>query len=377
MKLLEETGRQRYNYIQKLMEEKGFDFLILTQAISFEYLVFTKIPYVCIVSTKDEPLMFTHKDSVNLVASETWSNNIIGIYPYNVGIGVKDRVEESFIDKTVEYITSYYNVNKKIGMDFSNTSFDTVNTFCKNLSGYKMENCNFLLSKIFSIRSKEECEIIKKAAEIAELGVRKSKEYLERNYNKNLTENQLASYAEYNMRKCNIDGFFVRSSVTSGERGILIGAVDSNKVINEDEIINVDFSPIYKRYYADICRILSAKVLDKEIKDRCKMVEEALDIAIDSIKPGVIARDIDRRVRKYFEEKGVDGEFIHHTGHPVGNSWGVIITSNSGAIIEEGMTFALEPGLYNSKVGGIRIEDNIYVGKKKNINFMQLPRILH
>ena len=117
--------------------------------------------------------------------------------------------------------------------------------------------------------------------------------------------------------------------------------------------------------------------LSRKIKDRCKIVEEALDIAIGSIKPGVVARDVDRKVRKYFERMGADGEFIHHTGHPVGNLWGIMITSNSKAVIEEGMAFALEPGLYNDKIGGIRIEDNIYVDKRGAVNFMSLPRILY
>jgi len=377
MKLFEKTGRKRNKDIQKLMKEDGFDFLILTQPISFEYLIFTKVPFICIVSAKGDPFIFTHNDSVNLVKAETWSSNVIGIYPYNIGISIKNNVEDDYIKRTIEYINSFNCTNKKIGLDFSNTPFNTVNTFSKNLNKYRIDDCNFLLSKIFSIKSKEECEIIKKAAEIAELGVKKSKEYLEQNYDKNLTENQLASYAEYHMRKCNVDGFFVRSSVTSGKRSILIGAVDSDKIIKEDEVVDVDYSPVYRRYFADICRVLSAKGLNKKIKDRCKIVEEALDIAIDNIKPGVVARDVDKKVKKYFERMGADGEFIHHTGHPVGNWWGIMIISNSNAIIEEGMAFALEPGLYNDKIGGIRIEDNIYVNKSGAENFMSLPRILY
>ena len=106
------------------------------------------------------------------------------------------------------------------------------------------------------------------------------------------------------------------------------------------------------------------------------IIEEALDIAIDSIKPGVVAKTVDLKVRKHFMENGFDGEFIHHTGHPVGNSWGIMITSNSDSIIEEGMAFALEPGLYDKKIGGIRIEDNVYVSKDGAINMMSLPRIL-
>lgn len=53
-----------------------------------------------------------------------------------------------------------------------------------------------------------------------------------------------------------------------------------------------------------------------------------------------------------------------------------MITSNSESIIEEGMAFALEPGLYDKQLGGIRIEDNVYVTKSGAVNMMSLPRLL-
>lgn len=381
MKLLEKTGKQRNNDIRKSMKENGFDFLILTQAVSFEYLIFSKVPFLCIVSAEDtDPVIFTHYYSLALVKSETWSGNVVGIYPHNIGINLKDKVEENPVIKAIDYINSFKGKNKKIGLDFVNTSHSLVDLFEKNLVKCEVDDCSSLLLKTYSIKTQEELELLKKAAGIAELGVMKTKEFLEECYIKNsasLTENELAAFAEYQMRQRDVDGFFVRSSVASGSRSILIGAVDSKKIIDEDDIINADYSPVYKRYYADICRPLRVKGLTKELKDKCKIIEEALDIAISSIKPGVIAKEVDLKIRKHFMERNFDGEFIHHTGHTIGNAWGPVLTPNSESVIEEGMVFALEPGLYNPKIGGIRIEDNVYVGKNGSSNLMSLPRILY
>ena len=109
--------------------------------------------------------------------------------------------------------------------------------------------------------------------------------------------------------------------------------------------------------------------------ERCKIVEEALDIAIGIIKPGIYAREVDKKARTYFMKKGYDGAFIHHTGHPVGNSWGIMLTPNSPSVIKEGMAFALEPGIYDER-GGVRIEDNVCVIKNGAVNIMNLPRVL-
>ena len=382
MKLLEKTGKQRNAEIKRLMVKNGFDFLVLTQPVSFEYLIFSRIPFLCIISKEKntDPVIFTHFYSLELVKSETWSGNVIGVYPHNIGIAVRDKVEENPFIKAIDHINSFNDKNKKIGLDFTNTLYGIVGLFKKNLIKCEVSDCNSLLEKIYSIKTQEELELLKKAAEIAELGIISTKEFLEECYLKNstkLTENELAAFAEYQMRKNDVDGFFVRSSVASGPRSILIGAVDSIKVINENDLINADYSPVYKRYYADICRPLRVKGFTKEIKDKCKIIEEALDIAISSIKPGVIAKEVDIKVRKHFMKKGFDGEFIHHTGHTIGNAWGPVFTPNSESIIEEGMVFALEPGLYNSEVGGIRIEDNIYVDKNESLNLMNLPRILY
>jgi len=178
------------------------------------------------------------------------------------------------------------------------------------------------------------------------------------------------------MRKSGVDDFFVRSSVASGYRACQIGATDSEKIIRSDDIVDVDYSPIYRGYFADICRPLSKDPLPEKVMKKCRIVEEALDIAIDCIKPRIPANSVDMAVKKHFKKNDYYGEFIHHTGHPVGNSWGIMIISNSDSIIEEGMAFALEPGLYDKQLGGIRIEDDVYVTKEGAVNMMSIPRLL-
>jgi Xaa-Pro aminopeptidase len=375
VKKMEQTGRKKAQELQQAMAEKGIGFLVLSQAKSFYHLIFSRIPFICILGVTGDPWIFTHYDSVDLVRKQSWCANIKGIYPYKIGIDKKDDVEKDYLSETVEYIRSFKDVPKKIALDLGNTPVNTFRYFKERLNDYGFEDFSSSLNSVFSINTAEEIENIKKAAVAAEEGAVKAREYL-MGQETGITENQLAAYAEYQMRKRSVDGFFVPSSVASGERTCLIGAADSERVIRPGDIVNVDHSPVYQGYFADICRPISKKPFSRMVMDRCRIIEEALDIAIDSIRPGIEASSVDRKVREHFKACGHDGKFIHHTGHPVGNSWGIMITSNSHAVIEEGMAFALEPGLYDREAGGLRIEDNVYVTKNGAVNLMSLPRIL-
>ena len=84
------------------------------------------------------------------------------------------------------------------------------------------------------------------------------------------------------------------------------------------------------------------------------------------MKPGVAAKEIDRAARDYIKNAGYGEYFLHRTGHGLGLSVHEepYITSVNELILEEGMTFTIEPGIYLEGIGGVRIEDDILVTKE-------------
>lgn len=107
MKAMEKTGREKTEKIQLKMKKGGIGFLILSQPKSFEHLIFTRIPFICLLKSSGEPEVFTHYDLVDIVGEQSWINNINGIYPYNIGIEKKNDVEGDYLVRTVEYIRSF------------------------------------------------------------------------------------------------------------------------------------------------------------------------------------------------------------------------------------------------------------------------------
>jgi len=87
------------------------------------------------------------------------------------------------------------------------------------------------------------------------------------------------------------------------------------------------------------------------------------EIALQMIRPGVQARDVDRAVRAHFEQHGVNERFNHGLGHGIGLQIheGPMIRSNSDDVLAAGNVVTVEPGVYFPGFAGVRIEDDVLV----------------
>jgi Xaa-Pro aminopeptidase len=95
-----------------------------------------------------------------------------------------------------------------------------------------------------------------------------------------------------------------------------------------------------------------------------KIVREAQRIGIEAIKPGVSTGEIDKLCRDYIIEKGYGEYFNHGTGHGIGleiHEMPYLNPIKDSIKLEVGMVITVEPGIYISGLGGVRIEDDVLV----------------
>lgn len=87
------------------------------------------------------------------------------------------------------------------------------------------------------------------------------------------------------------------------------------------------------------------------------------DIAFENIKPGVKCSNVDRAVRAYYEEHGLWDYWKHHVGHCIGLRYheGPFLDIGDDTVIQPGMVFTVEPGLYAAGLGGFRHSDTVAV----------------
>ena len=101
--------------------------------------------------------------------------------------------------------------------------------------------------------------------------------------------------------------------------------------------------------------------------DRAKRLFEhavaAQQVAFDTLRPGITCADVDRAVMRYFEDNALLPSWRQHTGHAIGlrNHEAPFLDVGDTTLIEPGMVFTIEPGLYDAELGGIRHSDTVVV----------------
>jgi Xaa-Pro aminopeptidase len=129
------------------------------------------------------------------------------------------------------------------------------------------------------------------------------------------------------------------------------------------ELVLVDWGACGRFYKSDLTRVLPTRKISPKFEQVYALVLRAQERAIARIRPGVKAQDVDAEARAVFEEAGFGQFFSHGLGHGLGHDiheapW---LRQANEATLEAGMIVTVEPGLYFTEWGGIRIEDDVLV----------------
>ena len=138
----------------------------------------------------------------------------------------------------------------------------------------------------------------------------------------------------------------------------------SDRVVQVGDIVVVDIGgPIDPGYHSDCTRTYSLGEPNSEVKQHYCALLSAQRAAVDRIRPGVTAQQVDAAARDVLEEAGLAQYFVHRTGHGIGLSVHEepYIVAGNDDVLCAGMAFSVEPGLYFSGRWGARIEDIVVV----------------
>lgn len=138
----------------------------------------------------------------------------------------------------------------------------------------------------------------------------------------------------------------------------------SDRELQAGDIVVVDIGGPYEPgYNSDSTRTYSLGEPDPEVARRYSVLQHAQRAAVEAVRPGVTAEQVDAAARDVLAAEGLAEAFVHRTGHGIGLSVHeepYIVAGNS-LPLQEGMAFSVEPGIYFAGQWGARIEDIVIV----------------
>jgi Xaa-Pro aminopeptidase len=199
----------------------------------------------------------------------------------------------------------------------------------------------------------------------------------------NITSEQVKTIIEHTLidYKCRMEDLIVSCSEQSSNPH----CVGFGPLLPDAPIV-IDIFPYHReeRYYADMTRTAVRGMPSPEIKDMYQAVLDAQKVAFNIIRAGVTGEDVHNAVCDLFEERGYGTDranaktgFIHSTGHGVGlEIHEPPSLSEGGAELKAGSVVTVEPGLYDPRFGGVRIEDMVVITAKGCQNLTKFPKRL-
>lgn len=152
--------------------------------------------------------------------------------------------------------------------------------------------------------------------------------------------------------------------VATGERTAMPHGRPTARTVKAHEPILMDFGIQYKNYQSDMTRVCFIGEPTQAIGDIYDTVLKANLAGISAIKQGEIAKNVDLAARELISAAGYGEYFTHGLGHGIGvdNSCELpILNSKSNIVLGENMIMSCEPGIYVPGLGGIRIEDDVWI----------------
>jgi Xaa-Pro aminopeptidase len=224
-------------------------------------------------------------------------------------------------------------------------------------------------------KEREEFGHLRKAVKRAEDAFLSVKKFIK----KGMIERTLALRLEESLKRngCNHLPFDI--IVASGERAALPHARTSTRRFQAGDFVLLDWGGEAEGYFSDMTRTFLLKGHNMEGKiEIYKTVLKANRHALKSVSSGMKAKDLDSVARRIIQDAGFGDYFGHGTGHGVGLDIHEAphISWMSRETISHGMVFTVEPGIYVPGLGGVRIEDMVYTGKRGVRILTRLPRRL-
>ena len=374
-----EEYNQRLNKLRSIMDKDNLDMIILTSMHNiayysgFIYCSFGR-PYGCII-TENKIVTI----SANIDASQPWRRS------HCENIIYTDWKKDNFL-KAITSIIDENEIPKNIGIENDHITLEMNDKIQSTFSASVLTDISKKLMKLRMIKSKEEIEIIKNGARLADIGG----EELVKNIKEGATELEIAitgrDKMEKEIAKTYPDAEYMDTWVwfQSGINSDGAHNPKTNRKLVNGDILSLNTFPMISGYYTALERTL---FLDNVNDESLKAWEANVKVhkrGLELIKPGVKCSDICNELNELFAELG----YLQYRTFGYGHSFGVLshfygreagleLREDIDTVLEENMVISMEPMILipegNPGAGGYREHDILVIGKNSAENITKFP----
>ncbi len=231
-----------------------------------------------------------------------------------------------------------------------------------------------LVEKIACVKDQSEIRNFRKAVEITDDVF----DQIVPQIKEGVKEKEIAAKISYAIKVLGGDGDAFDPIVAGGPNSALPHAVPGDREFQKGDFIVLDFGAKYQGYHADMTRTVVVGEASEKHEEIYNIVLKAQEKGIEAVKDGMSCKTIDSATRDYISEKGYGEYYIHSTGHGLGLEIHTMprLSQLSEDTVYENYVVTIEPGIYIPDFGGVRIEDDVVVGKNGGEVLNKAPKEL-
>jgi Xaa-Pro aminopeptidase len=331
---------QRLVALRQELAEQGFDAILITQPENRRYLSgFTGSAGVLLIS-QDQAVLATDFRYYEQVEKQAPDFRLA-------------KITDKFVTLFPELVQQVG--AKRVGFESAHLTVDQHQQWLEVAEGFELVPTKELVEKIRAVKDEDELRKIKKAIALADQAIAHIAGFIE----PDMTEKEVAWELEVFMRTRGAKKLAFDTIVGSGPNGAMPHATVSERVIKAGEPIVMDMGAMVDGYNSDLTRTICAGRADDKFREIYSIVLEAQLAAERNIRPGMTGKQADGIARQVIEQAGYGENYGHGLGHGVGLAVHEkpVVGRLSEDVLQPGMVFTVEPGIYLPGWGGVRIED--------------------
>ncbi|MBQ9979713.1 MAG: aminopeptidase P family protein [Oscillospiraceae bacterium] len=352
--------QNRVDAVLKNLDAMGLSQVLITDPLSILYLTGRLI----------KPMERFYALYLNNKGGHKIFINQLETVPEDLGV---EKVRFSDSDPYLDYVFSAIDHGEKLGVD-KNLPARFLLPLMDRSAAAGYENASLAVDKARAVKDEQERELMRRSSKINEMAMAALKERIR----PGVTELQLAGEMEELYASFGADGLSFPPLVAFGANAASGHHYPDATALKPGDCVMFDAGCTYGGYCSDMTRTY----FYKSVTDRQAMVYntvlEAMQAAIDLVRPGVELRDLDLAAREVITKAGFGPNFTHRLGHFIGledHDYGDVSVSATDLALP-GNIFSIEPGIYLEGEMGVRIEDLILVTDEGYENLNSLSKEL-